>query len=189
LLKNSTTSTESERASSHATYGLMRKQVSLFLILLVLVVPVIYWLTASQTRSMVIQPVAFPHKVHAANQIECVFCHAGVEIAEQAGIPSVSQCMLCHQSTRTDSPEIQKLAAFAARHEEVPWVRIYTFEKPAAVRFSHKRHVKADVDCSVCHGDVAEATEMRREIIWTMGKCIDCHRSKQASIDCLVCHK
>jgi hypothetical protein len=30
---------------------------------------------------------------------------------------------------------------------------------------------------------------MRENIKWTMGKCIDCHREKQVSVDCLVCHK
>jgi hypothetical protein len=24
---------------------------------------------------------------------------------------------------------------------------------------------------------------------WTMGKCIDCHREKSVSVDCLTCHK
>jgi hypothetical protein len=166
----------------------MRKAIPLLLLLLIIVAPVIYWLTASQ-RPIVKQPIWFPHKIHVANEIDCGFCHTGVEVSEQAGIPSVSQCMICHQSINTDSTEIQKLAAFASRNEEVPWVRIYSFEKEAAVRFSHKRHVKADVACSVCHGNVAEANDMRREIHWTMGKCIDCHRSKAASTDCLVCHK
>jgi hypothetical protein len=165
----------------------MRK--AILLLMFVVMVPVAYWLAASQVIPVVKQPVAFPHKVHTVNQIECVFCHTGVEVSERAGIPSVSQCMICHQSIKTESAEIQKLAAFAGRNEEVPWVRIYGFEPAAAVRFSHKRHVKADVACETCHGNVANAYEMRREIHWTMGKCIDCHRSKQASIDCLVCHK
>jgi len=167
----------------------MRRVILSLVFFLVVVAPVVYWLTASQSRPVVKQPVAFPHKTHTTNQIECVFCHTGVEVSERAGIPSVSQCMVCHQSVKTDSAEIQKLAAFASRNEEVPWTRIYGFQPGAAVRFSHKRHVKAEVTCETCHGNVAEAYEMRREIHWTMGKCIDCHRSRQASVDCLVCHK
>jgi hypothetical protein len=167
---------------------MQRVLVSLVL-LLVVTLPIFFWLKFSHSKPVVPQAIAFPHKAHVANQMECVFCHAGVEISEQAGLPSVMQCMICHQSTLTGKPEIQKLANFAERGEEVPWTRVYTFDKSAMVRFSHKRHVKAGVECSVCHGNVAEATALRREIHWTMGKCIDCHRSKQASADCLVCHK
>jgi len=147
------------------------------------------FLRTSQSKPVVEQPVGFSHRTHLANEIECVFCHSGVEVSGSAGLPSVTQCMVCHQSTKTEDPEVQRLAAFAKRNEEIPWVRIYSFEKGAAVRFSHKRHVKAGVECSVCHGNVAQAVEMRREILWTMGKCIDCHRSSRASADCLVCHK
>jgi Cytochrome c7 and related cytochrome c/Class III cytochrome C family len=135
------------------------------------------------------QPVAFPHRVHIENQMECGFCHDSAGRSSVAGIPSVTQCMVCHQSIKTDSSEIRKLAAYARRNEEVPWIPVYFFPVQSAVYFSHKRHVKAGIECHQCHGKVAESMEMRREIDWTMGKCIDCHRTRKASIDCLTCHK
>jgi Cytochrome c7 and related cytochrome c/Class III cytochrome C family len=134
------------------------------------------------------QPIAFPHQVHVANQMECGFCHDSAERSSVAGIPSVTQCMVCHQSIKTDSPEVKKLASYAGRNQEVPWAPVYFFPVGSAVYFSHKRHVKAGVECRHCHGNVAESMEMRREIDWTMGKCIDCHRTRKASIDCLTCH-
>ncbi|MCI0420523.1 MAG: cytochrome c family protein [Acidobacteria bacterium] len=167
----------------------MRRPAIAVIVGIVLLAAILLFLRTSQSKPVVRQPVAFPHRTHLANEIECVFCHSAVEVSESAGLPSVTQCMVCHQSTKTEDPEIQKLAAFANRGEDVPWVRIYEFERSAAVRFSHKRHLKAGVECSLCHGNLAEAVETRREIHWTMGKCIDCHRSRQASIDCLVCHK
>jgi hypothetical protein len=135
------------------------------------------------------QPIAFPHKTHIANQMECLTCHTNADRSIMATIPSVSDCMVCHENIKTDSPEIKKLAAYAARNEEPPWVRVYTFEDEADVNFTHKRHVKANVDCSRCHGDQQNAMDARQLVHWTMGKCIDCHREHKVSVDCLVCHK
>ena len=36
-------------------------------------------------------------------------------------------CMVCHERIKTDSPEIKKLAAYAQKNEEPPWVRVYGF--------------------------------------------------------------
>jgi hypothetical protein len=97
--------------------------------------------------------------------------------------------MICHTSERTESPEIQKLAAFSERGEQPPWVRTYWFEQEAAVFFTHKPHMRAGVECSTCHGDLGSAHRVRREVNQTMGWCINCHRAKQASVDCYICHR
>jgi hypothetical protein len=136
------------------------------------------------------QPVAYPHKTHIDSGMECLSCHINADRSIAATIPSVTECMVCHENVKPDSPEIQKLAAFAAKNEEPPWVRVYGFEREAAVYFTHKRHVKAGVDCSICHGDMKnQMTPMRENVRWTMGKCIDCHLERKASTDCLTCHK
>ena len=123
------------------------------------------------------------------NQMECLTCHVNADRSIAATIPSVTECMVCHENVKPESPEIQKLAAYAKAGEEPPWVRVYGFHPEAAVHFTHKRHVKAGVECSTCHGDMANMMDMRENVNWTMGKCIDCHREKQVSVDCLVCHK
>jgi hypothetical protein len=135
------------------------------------------------------QPIAFPHKTHIANQMECLTCHANADRSIMATFPSVSDCMVCHENIKADSAEIKKLAAYAARNEEPPWVRVYQFETEADVYFSHKRHVKANVQCAICHGDQANAIDARQRVHWTMGRCIDCHREHTVSVDCLTCHK
>jgi hypothetical protein len=141
-------------------------------------------------RSPVVpQPVAFPHKTHIANQMECLTCHINADRSIMATFPSVSDCMVCHENIKTESPEIKKLAAYASRNEEPPWVRVYQFEDEADVYFTHKRHVLANIDCSRCHGDMANAVAMRQDVHWTMGKCIDCHRENKVSVDCVTCHK
>jgi len=43
------------------------------------------------------QPVEFDHRHHVADDgIDCRYCHASVEKAPSAGIPSTSTCMNCH---------------------------------------------------------------------------------------------
>ena len=135
-----------------------------------------------------VQPIAYTHKVHLANGLQCVFCHVGVDQGPDAQIPGVTVCMTCHQAIATDKPEIKKIAAYQARGEEIPWVRVYNYSPAAHVRFNHAPHIRAGVECSTCHGDMTKQTTAERKVNMTMGFCIDCHKQKQASIDCDTCH-
>ena len=139
-------------------------------------------------RTTPVQPIAYTHKVHLANGLQCVFCHAGVDQGPDARIPGVSVCMTCHQAIATDKPEIKKLAAYKARGEDVPWQRVYGFQPSAHVKFNHAPHIRAGVDCSKCHGDLHTMTVAERKVDHTMGFCIECHRQNNASVDCVTCH-
>ena len=59
-------------------------------------------------------------------------------------LPSVSKCMLCHTMAAADKPEVKKIAAYAAKGIEIPWVRVYEFEPHAFVRFNHAAHIHAE---------------------------------------------
>jgi len=139
-------------------------------------------------RSKPVQPIAYTHKVHLGNGMQCTDCHVGVDQGPDARIPSVNFCMTCHQVIATDKPEIKKLAAYKARGEDIPWQRVYGFEPEAHVKFNHAPHIRAGVDCSVCHGDMRQQTVAERKVDHTMGFCIDCHKQKGASVDCVTCH-
>jgi len=141
------------------------------------------------------QPIEFDHWLHVSSKdseapgLECTFCHEHVDKSAHATIPNVDTCMSCHQAVRTESPEIQKLAAFADKKEQPPWKRVYWFESEANVFFSHKPHTRAGVECAACHGDVGQSHRVRREVNQTMGWCIDCHRQRNVSVDCYICHR
>ena len=134
------------------------------------------------------QPVAYSHKQHIALGLRCLDCHSSADTGAAATIPSVRKCMLCHSKIASSKPEIQKLAAYAARKREVPWHRVYGFDPGALVRFEHAPHFRADVDCSRCHGDMTRATTAERLVKHTMGTCLSCHRQNRASEDCATCH-
>jgi Cytochrome c7 and related cytochrome c len=140
------------------------------------------------SRSKPVQPIAYTHRVHLANGMQCTDCHVGVDQGPDARIPSVNFCMTCHQVIATDKPEIKKMAAYRARGEDIPWQRVYGFQPSAHVRFNHAPHIRAGVDCKLCHGDMTTQTIAERKVDHTMSFCITCHQQKGASIDCVTCH-
>jgi len=134
------------------------------------------------------QPIAFPHDIHAGRLgLDCTFCHVFVDRSPQAGVPTVEKCMSCHQSIALENPEVQKLHRHQERGEPILWNRVHVL--PNHVYFTHKRHIRAGIDCSVCHGGVSQMTLMRQVRSLEMGWCVTCHRAKGVSIDCATCHR
>ncbi len=80
------------------------------------------------------------------------------------------------------------LAAYDAK-EPIRWRKVNVMPKSAMVHFTHRPHARAGVECAECHGDVAAMT-VARQVIDTadMGFCLDCHRERRASTDCVACH-
>ena len=139
------------------------------------------------------QPIAYDHWLHVTKpdgpQLECTFCHENADKSSHATIPNTSTCMACHESIKTDSPEIQKLAAYAERHEQPPWVRVYWIPRSADAFFTHKPHIKANVDCVTCHGQIGQMHQVKRDVDQDMGWCVSCHRARNVSVDCYICHR
>jgi hypothetical protein len=65
---------------------------------------------------------------------------------------------------------------------------VYGFQKEALVKFPHSPHIRAKIDCAVCHGDMTKATTADRLVTHNMGTCLNCHRRYNASEDCAACH-
>lgn len=136
------------------------------------------------------QPIPFPHKTHVEKaMLKCTdYCHETVTKGPRAGLPSVKTCMICHDAIAADRPLIQRVADYQKRGVDIPWQRVYGFTQEAHVRFDHSPHLRAKVDCATCHGDVAHQAVAGRNVDHTMGFCVDCHRAREASNDCLTCH-
>ncbi len=139
-------------------------------------------------QSTPVQPIAFNHKIHLEKGLKCVGCHSGATQGPDAGIPSVSFCMACHQVIATQKPEIKKLTAYAAKGQDVPWQRVYWFYPERHVRFWHSPHIRAGVGCDECHGNVSQQMVAVRSKDITMNFCLKCHWAKGVSVDCTTCH-
>ena len=136
------------------------------------------------------QPIAFSHKVHVGKVgLQCVFCHETVNKTAFAGIPAVEKCMSCHKNVATERPEIQKLTGYWTRREPMRWNRVHRIRVRNHVYFSHEPHIRAKVDCANCHGQVKYMDRIRQVSSLQMGWCVQCHRVKMASTDCLTCHR
>jgi hypothetical protein len=137
-----------------------------------------------------VQPIEFPHMIHTEDiALYCEDCHSGVNQGPAAGLPSINVCMSCHEDIGDAAePRIQALRDHAERGEDMRWQRVYGFLEEAHVRFNHAPHIRAEVECATCHGDLTQMTVAERAVEHTMGFCINCHKEKQASNDCLVCH-
>jgi hypothetical protein len=139
-------------------------------------------------RPAAVQPIPFPHKTHIAKKAVCADCHESADKGPIAGIPSVKTCMICHSQIATDKPLIKQVTGYADKGVEIPWQRVYGFTREAHVRFNHAPHIRASVDCKTCHGDLAAMTVAERAVDHNMGFCVNCHKQKNASNDCLTCH-
>jgi hypothetical protein len=170
------------------------------------------------------QPVAFPHTVHVAeNGIQCEFCHRNVTKGEAATVPALEQCLFCHKNvdgaTATAQAEISKVRVSFETNEPINWERVHRL--PDHVRFVHEAHIrylteidvsdrtsaeKVEAVCSICHGDISTATEVKPKRFQSMkmGTCMDCHRflrlvprdgnyaipeDTDIPTDCTLCHK
>lgn len=134
------------------------------------------------------QPVDFPHNRHAALGLGCLDCHSTADTRAAAGMPSLRKCMLCHEKLATDRPGVKKVIDFAAKRREIPWKRVYGFSPDALVKFRHAPHVRANIDCTTCHGDMTKVTVAELVVRHNMGTCVTCHRQRRASDDCATCH-
>ncbi|TFV93100.1 c-type cytochrome [Algoriphagus kandeliae] len=131
------------------------------------------------------QPIAYSHALHAGTlEIECQYCHTGVEIGKSANIPSANICMNCHmhvqnvQGQEGVSPEIQKIYDAIDNNQPIEWVRVHNL--PDLAYFNHSQHVKVGgIECQTCHGPIQEMEVVYQYSSLTMGWCIDCHRQTE----------
>lgn len=134
------------------------------------------------------QPIEFPHYVHVGQiGMECSDCHLYAEQSIYAGLPDAALCMECHEAVAEDKPEIIKLTKIYEAGEPVEWIRVYRV-KPH-VYFTHKRHVRSGVKCQECHGAVELMTTVQQVTDMGMGWCLECHKSRGAPTECVICHK
>ena len=134
------------------------------------------------------QPFPFSHQLHLEKELVCTDCHESVERGPVASIPSVNTCMICHSQIATERPLIKQMAEMQAKGLDFAWQRVYDYPRESHVRFEHAPHIRAKVECSTCHGNQKQQTVARRMVDMDMGFCVNCHKQKQASNDCMTCH-
>jgi len=156
------------------------------------------WNTNVHTGYQPVQPIKFPHDLHAGvMKIDCQYCHSGAYKSKNASIPSLNVCMNCHKSVdrtmtqKSPSPEIKKIydaigydpatAKYdSTKAHPIQWIRIHNL--PDFAYFNHSQHVKVGgIKCQQCHGPIQEMKEVYQYSPLTMKWCIQCH--KRTNVD------
>jgi len=136
------------------------------------------------------QPVLFSHAKHIQNGMSCTDCHVGAQEQASATIPTIADCLNCHEAPLSESPEEAKIRSIAAAKQELLWSQITRV--PPHVYFSHRRHVQlGKLTCDLCHGVMEKATvpPSRPFRPMTMDSCLECHQRHGLRSDCNDCHR
>lgn len=163
-------------------------QILIFIVLIVLSAAVVYYFfIMPDVGAGPKQPIAFSHRLHAGHKnIDCRFCHSYVDRSIHPGLPPVEKCLYCHNFIIANHPEIRKEHDYYNTNTPVPWKKLFYI--PEHVVFNHERHIKKDIECEACHGEV-RAMDRLQFVELKMGFCVECHRERQANVDCwLSCH-
>ncbi|MFC1813808.1 cytochrome c3 family protein [Thermodesulfobacteriota bacterium] len=133
------------------------------------------------------QPIPFSHRVHAGvKAIQCEFCHPYAGRSIHPGLPPVEKCLYCHKYIIANHPWIKKEHEYYNTRTPTPWKK--AFYLPEHVLFNHERHIKKEIKCQECHGQI-ETMDRLRGKRFEMGFCLECHKLKKANLGCwLACH-
>lgn len=157
------------------------------------------WNTNVHTGYQPVQPIKFPHDLHAGvMQINCQYCHSGAYKSKNATIPSLNICMNCHKvitsrmGAKEPSAEIAKIYDAlgydpatqkydSTKMHPIQWVRVHNL--PDLAYFNHSQHVKVQgLKCQTCHGPVETMKEVYQYSPVTMKWCIQCHKRTEINI-------
>jgi hypothetical protein len=129
------------------------------------------------------QPIAYSHTLHAGSiEIDCRYCHTGVESTPHATLPSLSICMNCHSVFKGDPKkpgQIDKIRVLLDHWDKktpVVWEHVYDLADFAY--FDHSRHIQAGLDCHSCHGAIEAMAVVKKVEPLTMGWCVECHMGR-----------
>lgn len=141
-------------------------------------------------RPPVRQPIAFNHQKHVKdNDLACSTCHEYYEKEAFSGLPTSEICASCHLEPQGKSAEERELVRLLKAGAPLDWKPL--FLQPPHVYYSHRRHVvTARIDCSVCHGGIAQTSfPPARVPRLRMADCIGCHEKHGAPTECTACHR
>ena len=124
----------------------------------------------------------------------CMNCHKGIAEYKGKYIEEgkdrafyTSQIKLVYEAAGWDEAK----QTYTGKTKPIEWVRIHNM--PDFVYFNHSQHVvageqtimkakKVDVVCKACHGQVQEMDKVQMANNFTMGWCIDCHRTTEVDM-------
>ena len=150
----------------------------------------------AQTQTAPEQPIQFTHKLHVGLGVQCLYCHPGALRGPSPSLPTITRCWGCHQQvakTQT-SEKLKPMRDAMAANKGFVWVPVA--QVPDFVRYNHRPHIAAGLNCENCHGDVSKMDIYENPQVLNMGWCLNCHMEKAGEnheklvklTDCTTCH-
>lgn len=137
------------------------------------------------------QAIAFNHQKHVGELgMECDLCHTFYASGRHAGLPTLEECLVCHEEALTDLPEEQKIRDLAADGRNDVFVKLFKLADHAL--YSHRLHVTVGkLECPTCHGGIAETTVPPEQplVRISMDFCVGCHERQGLTTQCTRCHR
>ena len=131
----------------------------------------------------------FSHYQHVkTEELVCTDCHTktinSTTLANARLGLTLKACVKCHDDDsnfKTPKPIVLADPSFRLNRAEGP-----------DLKFNHKAHVSAKVECASCHGEIMAPSDsgkaaMPVKNLLAMKNCMECHLQK-AEISCLTCH-
>jgi len=138
----------------------------------------------------------FSHPKHG--KVPCLRCHASVKTSvstRDRNLPAEAVCRSCH-ADQTRAPGAAPGAGEAIAGKALAGCRTChrgfsgkgsperAVIPPANIRFGHRLHLERGTRCADCH----RAADKGEVALPTMDRCRGCHRRKEVSDRCAVCH-
>ena len=132
------------------------------------------------------QGLAFSHRVHYEEEgLDCIECHTTYDSEDDPGMPSLAQCMLCHQDMDEEKPPEMRVASLFDG-------KVYRRQSISALSdeivFSHPDHALDEELCGSCHEGIYENDRLDERMAVSMDDCSRCHASLGVPNECSTCH-
>jgi len=166
------------------------KNISLFSIVLFAYVLMLPGLGGLQQARPVIKETSpteliFSHDRHVVKEeLECTDCHdAATEstTGKDDLLPGKQVCSDCHE---VDDPD-ECSKCHTDVDNAVQLNRITDYNR----KFSHEKHLGADLECQNCHGQILTQNAGDPSTLPTMLTCVSCHEEKRVVRECETCHQ
>ncbi len=129
---------------------------------------------------------AIPHKLHVGRGLECTDCHSPDDPEADPKIPSREVCDTCHGDPAKLSAGAKKyFTAVTAADGKTNFPHRWATRD---VHPEHKRHVKAGLACTDCHGEMSDEPFAKPKPVTLMARCVSCHEARDKPVKCDTCH-
>jgi len=148
-----------------------------------------------------VMKITFPHRPHVQDYgAICTDCHYNVKHDKHTPTtnrPRMVACWSCHDQETTSCLKCHPkgehlLLSLMPRHETIKASICNQchegyeerVQSKYEIDFKHPPHLKASMDCSVCHENV----NLHGQIVKSREECLSCHHN-EVKKDCVACHE